>query len=100
MLRAYRQWFLYGLLLQGDGSFSNRDRPSHLCLGASHDSIGGLSTGKHIYSRRMTALPLHALPDGDLALKSGKTNGPSSHSLDLFGDHVGTDSLPFSHDSG
>lgn len=48
----------------------------------------------------MTALPLHALPDGDLALKSGKTNGPSSHSLDLFGDHVGTDSLPSSHDSG
>lgn len=37
MLRACRQWFLYGLLLQGDGSFSNKDQPSHLCLGASHD---------------------------------------------------------------
>ena len=48
----------------------------------------------------MSALPLRALLDGDLAFKSGKTNGPTSHSLDLFGEHVGTDSLPFSHDSG
>ena len=77
-----------------------RDGLSHLCVGASHDTMGGLSTGEHIYSRRMSALPLRALLDGDLAFKSGKTNGPTSHSLDLFGDHVGTDSLPFSHDSG
>lgn len=98
MLQNYRQWFLWTLATRRKKFLQLRDDSSHLCVGASRDTMGGLSTG-NTSTQKDSALP-HALLDGDLALKSGKINGPTSHSLDLFGGALGTDSLPFSHDSG